>query len=100
MAVLDDLATELRGSVRRAVATREQTDLVAEFDRMRSDVEDATVPLRESLAVLGAPELSVQAETAEKLSSQRELVRGLLEKVRETVTSDPTKVRQGTLWRN
>src|SRR3954451_308072 len=99
MAALDDLDTPLRGGVRRAVAGRQQADLVAQFDGMRRDVEDALEPIEEALAVLAAPELSLDEETAVQLASRREAVREQLVKLQEALVEDPGAIRQGNVWR-
>jgi hypothetical protein len=99
MAALDELAAKLRGSVRRAVAGREQAGLVAQFDAMRREVEDALEPIDEALAALAAPELSLDEEAATELASRRESVRGQLDNLREALAEDPAMIRQGNVWR-
>ena len=99
MSVLDELTSGLQASVRRAVAGRTQAGLFAEFDTMRDELETAVGPIGEALAVLGATEMPVGAETRALLDSRRAGLVEQLAKVRETLTHDPAKVRQGTLWR-
>lgn len=99
MAVLDQLASELRTTVRRASAARQEAGLVAQFDGMRADVEAAIQPVRDGLSVLDAPELQVGEDVIAQIRSRREWVQAQLEKVRVALDKDPTSIRRGELWR-
>jgi hypothetical protein len=96
---LDQLADDLRASVRRATAARAEAGLVAQFDGMRADVEGAIEPIREGLSVLNAPELSLNAEATSQVRARREWLQTQLEKVRAGLEKDPSSIRRGGLWR-
>jgi hypothetical protein len=100
MAVLDDLVSELSASVRLAVVGRKQAGLVAEFEGMRSDLENAAGPIGEVLVVLEVPDLALDEETVERLAARREVVRRRFEQVREALADEPAAIRRGTLWRD
>jgi hypothetical protein len=99
VAVLDQLASELSTTVRRASAAREEAGLVAQFDGMRADVEAAIQPIRDGLSVLEAPELQVSDDAMAQVRSRREWVQAQLAKVRTALEKDPTSIRRGELWR-
>lgn len=100
MAVLDDLATQLSAAVSQAVVGRKQAGLVAQFDGIRSELENAAGPIGEALGVLEAAELEVDEETADRLAERREVVRRKFEQIREALADEPETIRRGTLWRD
>jgi len=100
MAVLDDLATQLSTAVRKAVVGRKQAGLVAQFDGMRSALENAAGPIGEALAVLEAPEFELDEETGNRLAARRQALGLKFEQVREALAAEPEALRRGALWRD
>lgn len=100
MATLDQLADEVRASVRRATAARAEAGLIAQFDGMRADVEAAIEYIREGVSVLEAPELGVSTAAKSQVQARREWLAAQLQKIQAALEKDPNSIRRGALWRD
>jgi hypothetical protein len=97
---LDDLAAELAREVRDASGARADAEVAAAFDGMTSDVNVVASEIEQHARLLrGGSSLSVPAGFPGELAERTLWVNAQIKKIRETIESDPMRVRQGNLWR-
>lgn len=96
---LDRLATDLKLAVQSAAGAREDANLVAQFDAMTTELNNAARSISGSLSVVLDPsELPVPEDTRATIGERREWVATQLAKIRNKVADDPAQAKQGKTW--
>lgn len=97
---LDLLAGALHDAVERASGARSDAALLAQFDAMRGDVDDAARKISESMSVLlDSGTLEMPADTKTALEERRRWVSAQVATIRSAIIEDPARVKQGKAWR-